>query len=149
MAKLIAGKTKIEFTKVASSTNVYTEAQILTLTSLANVKQTKGTSGQDILLFRSFVKHNLKTSDKFKLFYSVDKDIYTEIKDILFEVVNIGNLESEYQDYYFYINNIQDVYDNIGSENLDDYSFRFIKVVNNRDCKYYFRKFRKLSYRRV
>ena len=35
---------------------------------LANVKQTKGTSGQDILLFRSFVKHNLKTSDKFKLF---------------------------------------------------------------------------------
>lgn len=40
MAKLIAGKTKIEFTKVASSTNVYTEAQILALTSLANVKQT-------------------------------------------------------------------------------------------------------------
>lgn len=110
---------------------------------LANVKQTKGTSGQDILLFRSFVKHNLKTSDKFKLFYSVDKETYTEIKDILFEVVNIGNLESEYQDYYFYINNIQDVYDNIGSEILDDYSFRFIKVVNNRDCKYYFRKFRK------
>lgn len=110
---------------------------------LANVKQTKGTSGQDILLFRSFVKHNLKTGDKFKLFYSVDKETYTEIKDILFEVVNIGNLESEYQDYYFYINNIQDVYDNIGSEILDDYSFRFIKVVNNRDCKYYFRKFRK------
>ena len=111
---------------------------------LANVKQTKGTSGQDILLFRSFVKHNLKTSDKFKLFYSVDKKTYTEIKDILFEVVNIGNLESEYQDYYFYINNIQDVYDNIGSEILDGYSFRFIKVVNNRECKYYFRKFRKL-----
>ena len=40
MAKLIAGSTKIEFTKVASSTNVYTEAQILALTSLANVKQT-------------------------------------------------------------------------------------------------------------
>ena len=72
------------------------------------------------------------------------KKTYTEIKDILFEVVNIGNLESEYQDYYFYINNIQDVYDNIGSEILDGYSFRFIKVVNNRECKYYFRKFRKL-----
>ena len=111
---------------------------------LANVRKTKGTSGQDILLFRSFVKHNLKTGDKFKLFYSVDKETYTEIKDMLFEVVNIGNLESEYQDYYFYINNIQDVYDNIGSQIVDDYSFRFIKVVNNRDCKYYFRKFRKL-----
>ena len=111
---------------------------------LANVRKTKGTSGQDILLFRSFVKHNLKTGDKFKLFYSDDKETYTEIKDILFEVVNIGNLESEYQDYYFYINNIQDVYDNIGNENLDGYSFRFIKVVNNRECKYYFRKFKKL-----
>ena len=111
---------------------------------LANVRKTKGTSGQDILLFRSFVKHNLKTGDKFKLFYSIDKETYSEIKDILFEVVNIGNLESEYQDYYFYINNIQDVYDNINSEILDDYSFRFIKVVNNRECKYYFRKFRKL-----
>lgn len=111
---------------------------------LANVRKTKGTSGQDILLFRSFVKHNLKTGDKFKLFYSLDKETYTEIKDILFEVVNIGNLKSEYQDYYFYINNIQDVYDNIGSEMLDDYSFRFIKIVNNRECKYYFRKFRKL-----
>lgn len=111
---------------------------------LANVRKTKGTSGQYILLFRSFVKHNLKTGDKFKLFYSLDKETYTEIKDILFEVVNIGNLKSEYQDYYFYINNIKDVYDNIGSEILDDYSFRFIKIVNNRECKYYFRKFRKL-----
>lgn len=111
---------------------------------LANVTKTKGTSGQDILLFRSFIKHNLKTGDKFKLFYSDDKETYTEIKDILFEVVNVGNLESEYQDYYFYINNIQDVYDNIGNENLADYSFRFIKIVNNRDCKYYFRKFKKL-----
>lgn len=40
MAKLITGKTTVEFTKVSSSTNVYTEAQILTLTSLANIKQT-------------------------------------------------------------------------------------------------------------
>lgn len=40
MAKLIAGKTTVEFTKVSSSTNVYTEAQILALTSLANIKQT-------------------------------------------------------------------------------------------------------------
>ena len=118
--------------------------EIINALLLANVRKTKGTSGQDILLFRSFVKHNLKTGDKFKLFYSDDKKTYTEIKDILFEVVNIGNLESEYQDYYFYINNIQDVYDNINNENLEGYSFRFIKVVNNRECKYYFRKFKKL-----
>ena len=40
MSKLIAGKTTVEFTKIATSTNVYTESQILTLTALANVKQT-------------------------------------------------------------------------------------------------------------
>lgn len=124
------------------------DKKILNALLLTDVKQTKGTSGQKILLFRSFVKHNLKIGDKFKLFYSTDKSYnnenYIEIKDILFDVINTGNLDNDYQDYYFYINNVQDVYDNIGSENLNNYSFRFIKVVNNRECKYYFRKFKKL-----
>ena len=44
MAKLIAGTTTIEFTKIATSTNVYTETQILALTTLANVKQTANIS---------------------------------------------------------------------------------------------------------
>lgn len=39
MAKLIAGTTSIGFTKIAVSTNIYTESQILALTSLSNVKQ--------------------------------------------------------------------------------------------------------------
>lgn len=39
MAKLIAGKTTVEFTKIGISTSIYTESQILGLTSLANVKQ--------------------------------------------------------------------------------------------------------------
>ena len=39
MAKLIAGKSKVEFTKISVSTNIYNESQILGLTSLANVKQ--------------------------------------------------------------------------------------------------------------
>lgn len=39
MAKLIAGKTTVEFTKIGVSTNIYTESQILGLTNLANVKQ--------------------------------------------------------------------------------------------------------------
>lgn len=44
MAKLIAGTTTVEFTKIRTSTNVYTNAQILTLTALANVKQTTDVS---------------------------------------------------------------------------------------------------------
>ena len=44
MAKLIAGTTTVEFTKIRTSTNVYTNTQILTLTALANVKQTTDVS---------------------------------------------------------------------------------------------------------
>lgn len=44
MAKLIAGTTTVEFTKIRTSTNVYTNAQILALTALANVKQTTDVS---------------------------------------------------------------------------------------------------------
>lgn len=40
MSKIIAGSGNIEFTKVSASSNIYTESQILALTSLANVKQT-------------------------------------------------------------------------------------------------------------
>ena len=120
---------------------------------LANYKQTKGTSGQDILLFRSFVKHNLKVGDKFKLFYSPRnykaESHFKEIKDRQFEVVNIGNLEGDYLDYYFYINGINDLKEILGygedeKINSEDFYFRFIKVINDRDCKYYYRKFKKL-----
>lgn len=44
MAKLIAGTTTVEFTKIRTSTNVYTNAQIPGLTALANVKQTTDVS---------------------------------------------------------------------------------------------------------
>lgn len=120
---------------------------------LASYKQTKGTSGQDILLFRSLVKHNLKVGDKFKLFYSPRnynaESHFKEIKDRQFEVVNIGNLEGDYLDYYFYINDINDLKEILGygddeKINSEDFYFRFIKVINDRDCKYYYRKFKKL-----
>lgn len=40
MAKMIAGTGNVHFTKIATSSNTYTDAQILALTSLGNVKQT-------------------------------------------------------------------------------------------------------------
>lgn len=40
MAKMIAGSGNVQFTKIATSSNVYSDSQILALTSLANVKQT-------------------------------------------------------------------------------------------------------------
>ena len=44
MAKLIAGTAIVEFTKIKTSTNVYTQAQIPALTNLANIKQTTNVS---------------------------------------------------------------------------------------------------------
>ena len=116
---------------------------------LAHYEQTIGTSGQDIILFRSYVKHNLKRGDEIKLFYlnKEEETEFHEIKDHVFKVVNTGNLEEEYTDYYFYINDVNDLMEElgeIGDLNDADYAFRFVKVVNDRDCKYYYRKFRKL-----
>ena len=120
---------------------------------LASYKQTKGTSGQDIILFRSYVKHNLKVGDKFKLFYNINNNggtgEFVEIKDKQFRVINTGNLNGDYLDYYFYINDVNDLKEALGiNENIKIeeglYTFRFVKVVNDRNCKYYYRKFRKL-----
>ena len=120
---------------------------------LTSYKQTKGTSGQDIVLFRSYVKHNLNPGDKFKLFYNQNisdcTGNFVEIKDRLFEVVNVGNLNGDYLEYYFYINDVNDLKQALGinEENKIEkniYTFRFVKVVNGRDCKYYYRKFKKL-----
>ena len=120
---------------------------------LASYRQTKGTSGQDIILFRSYVRHNLSVGSKFKLYYNVkngnSEARFIEIKDRQFEVVNVGNLNGDYLDYYFYINDVNDIKQILGiaeDEKIDEtaYNFRFVKVVNDRDCKYYYRKFRKL-----
>jgi len=120
---------------------------------LATFKETKGTSGQDVLLFRSYVKHNLHIGDKIKLYFSQTMNgSFTEIDTKLFTVVNVGNLKSEHLEYYFYINNVSDVKEVLGINNdekipndiFNRYYFRFAKVVNNRNCLYYYRKFRKL-----
>ena len=120
---------------------------------LAGYEQTKGMSGQDIIMFRSFVRHNLRPGDKFRLYYSERNSEgearFIEIKERQFEVVNVGNLSEDHLDYYFYINDVNDIRQILGydeDEVIDPerYYFRFVKVINDRDCRYYYRKFRKL-----
>ena len=120
---------------------------------LAGYRQTKGMSGQDIILFRSFVRHNLSVGDKIKLYYCEKNEQaegrFVEIKDRQFEVVNTGNPEGDHLEYYFYINDVNDLKQILGytQEQViesDKYSFRFVKVINDRNCRYYYRKFRKL-----
>lgn len=112
---------------------------------LVNYKLTKGTSGQDIILFRSYVKHNLKRGDNVKLYYCESgQDIFHEIEDVDFEIENVGDLENNNTDYYFYIRRVEEI-DKLFSDNPNkSYIFRFIRISNGRNCKYYYRKFRKL-----
>lgn len=113
---------------------------------IADYTRTIGTSGQDIILFRAYIKHNLAVGDQVKLFYNNSTDKvpnFNSFNDKIFTVVNVGNLDGDYQDYYFYINDV----DYFEANNFDfeiEHTFRFIKVNNDRDCKYYYRKFKKL-----
>ena len=116
---------------------------------IADYSQILGSSGQPILMFRCFVKHNLNIGDNIKLYYSSDNDVttgYKEIEDKLFRVVNVGNMEEEYREYYFYVNDVDDILDELNEVDTisKGYTFRFAKVINDRNCKYYYRKFRKL-----
>lgn len=117
---------------------------------LADYQQTIGTSGQNIILFRSYVRHNLQNGNTIKLFYNENNNdkvsAFKNFSDKTFNVVNTGNLDNEYGEYYFYINDVEDVLETMGINTLErgKYTFRFIKVNNDRDCKYYYRKFKKL-----
>lgn len=82
MAKMIAGVNKVEFTKISTSTNIYTESQILALTSLANVKQSanisKITRTNDVAVKIEAAIDNLKITTGYKInsvgLYAKDPD---------------------------------------------------------------------------
>lgn len=117
---------------------------------LADYEYTTGTSGQNILMFKSYVKHNLNIGDKIKLYYVVlpENDntplgelVYKEITDIEIRVTNTGDLKGDNKDYYFYVSDVNDILYELGDETLSEkYYFRFAKE----NCEYYYRKFKKL-----
>lgn len=113
---------------------------------LESGKQTIGKHNEDIIMFKSYVKHNLRVGDTFKLFYLENgKGFFEEFDDTLFIVTNIGDLNGDNKDYYFYINNVTPLTDKLSNViNDENYVFRFIKVVEGVECEYYFRKFKKL-----
>lgn len=95
MSKLIAGKTTVEFTKISTSINVYTEAQILALTSLANVKQTasisKITRTNNVAVQIEAALENSKLTAGYKInsvgLYAKDPDE----NEILYAVASVEN----------------------------------------------------------
>lgn len=93
MAKMIAGVNKVEFTKISTSTNIYTESQILALTSLANVKQSanisKITRTNDVAVKVEAAIENSKLTAGYKInsvgLYAKDPDN----EEILYAVASV------------------------------------------------------------
>jgi hypothetical protein len=115
--------------------------------------KTIGPSGETIILFRTMTKHGLKRGDNVRFYYEDVDDWKQYEKD--FKVRNIGNLENNEKEYYFYINDMDfirlidpDTYDDMDENNDDfkvpDKEYRFARMVGNVPSKYYIRKFKKL-----
>lgn len=108
---------------------------------LLSVTRETGSYGQDIILFRSYVKHNLESGDVIKLYYKTKNDGFeTEIEGETFTVLNVGGLKGNDKEYYFYINDTEDI--PIDEKTIQYY--RFVKFTDDIERKYYYRKFRKL-----
>ena len=94
-------------------------------------------NGIPLIMFRSSVRHNLNKGDYINLkFYNEDN-----INEIKCNIVSIGDFNNEYSDRYFSIRK-SDI-ENYVNEN--DTPKRFSKIINNLECEYYFRKFKKIN----
>ena len=111
------------------------------------IKQT-GFNGNPVYLFRMLLPHNLKTEDRFYLYYNGTR-IGTP-----FTVGGTGDLKQKNKKYVFYVNGT-DIEEYLGLEENDDldtfneslnnsYKFRIRKVVGDFESEYYIRVFRKL-----
>jgi len=75
---------------------------------IVSAEYVMGPQGENYLLFRTATKHNLKVDDYIHLYYNEDEEnghwhpMENETKEEC-RVVGIGNLNAEYQDYYFYL----------------------------------------------
>lgn len=129
-----------------------------------NVTYTTGINGENILLFQTFTKHNLKTGEYIRLYYKV-KDEYKVIDNI--RVSNVGDLDNNNKDYYFYTTDLKlltelgysetQIYeyknddgtefdkDKLTESLLDkNCIFRFSHLINGYESEYYIRIFHKL-----
>lgn len=99
---------------------------------LIDYELTIGTSGEEIVLFRSLIKHNLKIGDSIALYYLIGTSgEFKRIGNQTFRVKNIGNLSGENVDYYFYLNNIvESLYDAMLNSEYDKIDAKFKSTIN-------------------
>lgn len=74
---------------------------------IASVEYVINQTGTNVLLFRTYTKHNLKANDNVFLYFSEDENVAQvdnwHKSDRPYRVSSVGNLNGEYTDYYFTI----------------------------------------------
>lgn len=100
---------------------------------LTDYELTIGTSGEEIVLFRSLIKHNLKIGDSIALYYLMGTSgEFKRIGNQTFRVKNIGNLSGDNVDYYFYVDNIvEHLYEPILKSEYEKIYTKFKKKIDD------------------
>lgn len=117
--------------------------------------KTMSPSNETIILFRCMSKHGLKRGDTVRFYYKDKEGEEWKQYEKNFIVRNIGNLNNDEKEYYFYINDMDFIrllpgdgsLDNTSDNELsvnDAYEYRFARIVGNVPSRYYIRVFKKL-----
>ena len=101
-----------------------------------------GISGENIIMFRSYTKHNLVRNDYVRVMWENDGSIHNE----QYRVSNVGNLHGEGNEYYFYIDDPTLVTEFEKINDPEKVKFYIQKITGGLASRYYLRKFRKLDY---
>lgn len=127
---------------------------------IAEVKKVSGFNGRDVLVIRTYTKHNLSQGDTLYLYYSSNKK-YTQSKAAI-NVTNVGNLDGDDTEHFFYTTDVTLVLDALGGAYWYDehgnwlktdiqinnafkaMNFTLKRVYNGKVSDYYFRIFRKI-----
>ncbi len=88
---------------------------------MMSCKKLVGPSGNDVALFRSYVKHGLNENDNIRIYYSTDQGHTYKVLDTDYWVTHLGDIRSENKDNFFYITD-NSFFDSLfGDEILDKF----------------------------
>ena len=121
---------------------------------IAEIKKINNYRGRDILMVRTYAKHNLKSNDELYFYYSDGSGIYNRMTASC-SVFGVGNLDGKDEGYYFYITDLSLITEVLGiqmetestesvNNDLKRYTFTLKRVHNGRESEYYIRMFKKL-----
>lgn len=115
------------------------------------VEYTIGINGENIILFRTLTKHNLKSGEFINVYWKKNEEEYNLFEEL--RVSNVGDLEKNNKEYYFYTTDLKilsemgfsetEIYDNKIID-LSKYIFRLKHLINGYESEYYIRIFHKL-----